>query len=398
MGIRSVGLGFEMFPTPSGTSVFFYDLELSSDMCTRPILCLCLVWILMFGVLPVTATAQTTFFAPCDTVSHGSAVTASVALASLEGIDGFQFGLCTSGAGRVGILPDGVTPGPDLSALNGGAGPDFFQGNILDDGNCTVASLVSFLVTDEIPATGNFRAVNIRYRGTGLGVVDLDFCTTGSPPVAPIAAIAGVSVTPQLVSGFVAVTTEASFVAPSGSMSLGSQATFTVTASTALSTAGFSYGLCSSDPAVLSIETSDEVTPGFDLAQINGGVGPDLFLVNVLSNGEHTVGCLYNLTQSVSIPTGVDLALTDITWEGLAVGSTDVTFCEIGSPIVDTLFVVSGTSMYPIFNGGVIEVLEPATVSAGDANGDGAIDLGDTIRLLDFLFSGGPPPAQIPCR
>jgi len=33
-----------------------------------------------------------------------------------------------------------------------------------------------------------------------------------------------------------------------------------------------------------------------------------------------------------------------------------------------------------------------APVSSGDLNGDGAQDLSDAVHLLNFLFSGGPPP------
>ncbi|MCZ6792302.1 MAG: FG-GAP-like repeat-containing protein [Planctomycetota bacterium] len=44
----------------------------------------------------------------------------------------------------------------------------------------------------------------------------------------------------------------------------------------------------------------------------------------------------------------------------------------------------------------------PGCVEAGDANGDGAIDISDPIRVLSFLFLDGlplPPPgsAQLPC-
>jgi len=35
--------------------------------------------------------------------------------------------------------------------------------------------------------------------------------------------------------------------------------------------------------------------------------------------------------------------------------------------------------------------------SSGDTNGDGGIDIGDAVWLLNFLFSGGRPPAEIEC-
>src|SRR5438046_1694380 len=36
-----------------------------------------------------------------------------------------------------------------------------------------------------------------------------------------------------------------------------------------------------------------------------------------------------------------------------------------------------------------------ATVSAGDANGDGSVGPADIFYLISFLFSGGPPPVSL---
>lgn len=37
------------------------------------------------------------------------------------------------------------------------------------------------------------------------------------------------------------------------------------------------------------------------------------------------------------------------------------------------------------------------SVATGDVNADGMVNLGDPIYLLDYLFNGGPTPAEIPC-
>ncbi len=36
-----------------------------------------------------------------------------------------------------------------------------------------------------------------------------------------------------------------------------------------------------------------------------------------------------------------------------------------------------------------------ATVSAGDANGDGVVTVADIFYLINFLFTGGPPPVAL---
>src|SRR5437667_6014988 len=36
-----------------------------------------------------------------------------------------------------------------------------------------------------------------------------------------------------------------------------------------------------------------------------------------------------------------------------------------------------------------------ATVSAGDANGDGAVTVADIFYLINFLFTSGPPPVTL---
>src|SRR5438067_520821 len=36
-----------------------------------------------------------------------------------------------------------------------------------------------------------------------------------------------------------------------------------------------------------------------------------------------------------------------------------------------------------------------ATTSAGDANGDAAVTVADIFYLINFLFSGGPPPVAL---
>ncbi len=36
-----------------------------------------------------------------------------------------------------------------------------------------------------------------------------------------------------------------------------------------------------------------------------------------------------------------------------------------------------------------------ATVSAGDANGDGVVTVADIFYLINFLFTGGPPPIAL---
>jgi hypothetical protein len=36
------------------------------------------------------------------------------------------------------------------------------------------------------------------------------------------------------------------------------------------------------------------------------------------------------------------------------------------------------------------KVVVPDSIDVGDANGDGAVNVGDAVYIIDFIFKGGP--------
>ena len=189
------------------------------------------------------------------------------------------------------------------------------------------------------------------------------------------------------------------------------------------------------DPALLQI---DSIALTGDLSAINGGNGPDLMLVELLSNG-WTVDITFGPTGTETIdfpfsieglqanystiPGGVPLGSCVGSWlnfvETLGV-SNEVNysnFCCAGAMPIDDLVVLLPTmpsflrgdcnsdnsrnladaifNLAVLFSGG-----GPITCSdACDHNDDGSIDISDPVYLLAYLFSGGPdhPEPNLVC-
>jgi hypothetical protein len=186
---------------------------------------------------------------------------------------------------------------------------------------------------------------------------------------------------------------------------------------------GWSYGICVVDPAKLKpIATTIE---GTDVASSKEGDPPDFDAQFFDDNGaSHAV--TIDIMTIIQIPAENDYSDLVVTFESLMDtpgDSTFVTSCnkKIGSPPVENVVVIQGRSNpFSEFEGtdpddpdggccdenpetracntpGEIKVPVPPPflyVLAGDANGDGGIDLADGIFILNYLFQGGPEP---PC-
>jgi len=189
------------------------------------------------------------------------------------------------------------------------------------------------------------------------------------------------------------------------------------------------------DASLLQI---DSIIATGDLAVLNGGTGPDLMLVELLSNGwtvDITFGptgteavdfpfTIEGLQASYStIPGGVPLGSCVGSWlnfvESLGV-SNEVNFsnfcCGSAVPEDDLIVLLPTTSTFErgdcnsdatrnladaifnlavLFSGG-----GPITCSdACDHNDDGSIDISDPVYMLTFLFNGGPdcPAPNLVC-
>ncbi|MEC9475411.1 MAG: HYR domain-containing protein [Planctomycetota bacterium] len=116
----------------------------------------------------------------------------------------------------------------------------------------------------------------------------------------------------------------------------------------------WSFGVCH-DSARLNIF---EVNDGADIALMNNGSSPDFNIIQVHPDG-FTVGVVISFTSSFSLSPGFGYELNLATYEGLAVGTTTVDFCDtLGTPAIGTVVVVDAESMVPEQSSGTVEVLE----------------------------------------
>ena len=67
----------------------------------------------------------------------------------------------------------------------------------------------------------------------------------------------------------------------------------------------------------------------------------------------------------------------------------DSSCCDPGCHLV---FGTRGGDILPTFTKGVITIVDCGCPNQGDINGDGVLDLFDVLAILEYQFSGGPPP------
>ena len=159
------------------------------------------------------------------------------------------------------------------------------------------------------------------------------------------------------------------------------------------SVTGFSMAL-SHDPDVLQI---DSIIAWDEIADLNGGAGPDLMLVELMSDG-WTVDVTFGPTgmESVDFPGGIyPLRATYSTQPGAiplgnCVGSWLRFTNSFGVPNAVDYFPGCCTNACH-YDDLVILIPTTASFQRGDCNGDTARNLADAIFLLGVLFTGGGP-------
>ncbi len=157
-------------------------------------------------------------------------------------------------------------------------------------------------------------------------------------------------------------------------------------------------GVCH-DASMLTIINADngETTQAF-----NGGSGPDLSFYNINPPGDPG----WNSAMVISIVgpdtmrpgEGFDLHIATYTLIGdPGTESVNTLVCpcheQIGDPPMPNLAVVGGFSFPVDTECGEVHIL-PDRFTRGDCNGDGNINIGDPIFLLNELFFEGP---EAPC-
>ena len=152
---------------------------------------------------------------------------------------------------------------------------------------------------------------------------------------------------------------------------------------------GFSMavGHSSASLQATSIQISDE------LAAIDNNTGPDFFETAIFGDGI-TIACLFDfaLQQNLTFENATPIAT--IEYSGSAPQQSPyLDFVEtLGQPVVQNVVAtVAGDSVAPETEGATEILVSAEFYLRGDANLDGARDIGDPISLLGVLFANATP-------
>jgi len=113
--------------------------------------------------------------------------------------------------------------------------------------------------------------------------------------------------------------------------------------------------------------------------------------------GWWTLGVVMSFSGGITLLPSAATTLANVTYavSGSAAIGTEIPVTPVsgaGFPTTDNIFVGSlGVALTPTLFGGRITIAGNL-FSRGDANRDGAVNIGDAVAMLDYLFSSGPAP------
>ena len=294
---------------------------------------------------------------------------------------------------------------------------DFAESNILADG-WTIGVVYSFTGANTLAFDAPTDVVSVDYDTVAGGLIgSTDNVVTslawsnalGSPPVENVIVVAGASIAPSLEDGTITLEPfsvpgpEFNFTAPSQSVNYDGN-TGSASFSTAFSIAevdnsalgadfpnpsqGFSMGM-GNDSAVIE-PTAVTATLPFDADFAEGGIFADGW----------TIGVVYSFTggNTLAFDSELDVVSVDYSTVAGALTGTDsidtslAWTSTLGSPPVDNVVVVNGTSVEPNLVDGTIS-LQPVfdiPFVRGNCNGDNKVNIADGIWILNELFLQGP--------
>ena len=320
---------------------------------------------------------------------------------------GFSMGLASDDSL---LTPLSVTESLPFSA-------DFAESSILA-GGWTIGVVYSFTGANTLAFDSSLEVVLVEYdtvAGGLAGSVDNVVTTLswsnglGSPPVENVIVVAGSSIAPALEDGTITLepfsvpAAEFNFSAPSATINYdGNTGSACFTSAFSISevdnsalgadfpnpSQGFSMGM-SNDSNLLE-PTGVTATLPFDADFAEGGLFADGW----------TIGVVYSFTggNTLAFDTAIDVVAVDYcTVAGALSGtsSTETTLAwssTLGSPAVDNVVVVNGSSVEPTLNNGTL-TLQPVfdiPFIRGNCNGDSGVNIADGIWILNELFLSGP--------
>lgn len=156
---------------------------------------------------------------------------------------------------------------------------------------------------------------------------------------------------------------------------------------------GFWLGICMSDSRLQG--TGINILPA--LQALNGGLGPEVFLLDVdpIGGSGVTCGTIFANDGSVTLGPVTQLPVLEMTYSAAALPINQIvqlSFCDtLGPASFVTEVIAGGVSHTPATVGTLVFytglVTQPFV--RGDANGNGNVEITDAVTLLAFLFAGG---------
>lgn len=316
--------------------------------------------------------------------STGDSISTTATLNSAAGgnVQGWSFGICHDSS----ILQvDGVSLGATAATVKNGGAPDFAE-LATYTGGATCGVVICFIGCSPMLPNPAASLLVVDYTITGVTDTTLNVCSSlGTPPVSSVVVVGGSSIVPETVAGLVDVIDPNQLVASSATGLLGG---------TVASTISLNNVTLAPVDAVQVAVTYDAGITGVN--SVANTVGAEFFDVQPGPAGQLVAGLIMDTSDPITnqIPAGASTVLFTVTWDGLAVGDSNVTFVDgIGSPAVNNGLVIGQDPLYqPSLVDGIVTVVNFNPFLRSDCNDDAIVNIADGVYGLNFLFQGGPAP------
>lgn len=153
----------------------------------------------------------------------------------------------------------------------------------------------------------------------------------------------------------------------------------------AIGLAGWSLGMCH-DPAFLTLEDEADIDNGDAIATVNGGFAPAFHGKTNIPDQGWTVGAIVNFDSFFSVLPADDQEFYIVSYTGVALTEgegTELTFCEIGSPVVLIVVNEGKGDLTPNTSDGSMQVIVDPFFRFSLA--DETICVGDDVDAVSFV-------------
>ncbi|MEM7166906.1 MAG: dockerin type I repeat-containing protein [Planctomycetota bacterium] len=156
---------------------------------------------------------------------------------------------------------------------------------------------------------------------------------------------------------------------------------------------GLWLGICMSDARLQG--TGINILPALQI--LNGGAGPDVFMLDVdpIGGSGVTCGTIFSNIGAATLGPVTQLPILEMTYSAAGLPINEVvqlSFCDsLGPSSFVTEVIAGGVSHTPATVGTLVFYTGPTTLPflRGDSNGNGNVDIADAVSLLSHLFNGG---------